>query len=222
MTGETLSRCSNATRWAHSRGGWLRPDQVFIRSKFDSIEAALGPIHEPDRPRPMTDLATARDRAGELEALFSSLVAAEQRSRKTVPLVALVIAAFFLLISRLEAGLLAVAGAYAFGILLAAFDLGIFWYMWPQGSRSFAYVYVRGVPTLESIGEASRGFHDAVRGLNDSDRHSFIADLSTDRYPLLAAAASTSWTLLPGVARDEFASASEVAQLALRADGQER
>jgi len=200
----------------------LGPDQVFIRSKFDSIEAALGPIHEPDRPRPMTDLATARDRAGELEALLSSLSAAERRSRKSLPLVALVIAGFFLLITRFAGGLLAFAGAYAFGVLLAAFDLGIFWFMWPQGSRSMAYLYVRGVPALETIGDASRRFHDAVRGLNDSDRRSFITDLSTNRYPLLAVVARASWTLLPGVARDELASTSEVAQLALRADGQER
>lgn len=182
----------------------MAQEQAFIRGRFSSLEAAVGPFFELERPHPMTELVTARQRASELETLLERVVDGRRRSWKLVPVLAVGYAAIPLIVIRLDLGLAGLAGAYLFGLLVGVWDRAVFWWFWPLGSRTFSSIVLSRLPSMASLNEASRSLHDAVRGLNGSDRGTLLDDLRAGRYPLLAVAARTSWTLLPGEARDEL------------------
>lgn len=174
---------------------------LVARRVISSAESLDGPFHQPERPHPTVDLQAAIDATDSLERLLVRAVRARSKSLLFPLALALTLA---LASSPSRDWSIAVSLA-AVGLLIGLFD-----HLWgtgpfPMGRAGFATYFILQVlgPPLSEVAAAARVLHDAIRGLAPVSRQELLGNLPCS-HPLIAAAAESSWTLVPKSMRGEI------------------
>jgi len=177
---------------------------MLVRAPFAAVEGWVGPFYEPERAHPMVDLAEARMRTANLEALLARLVRARVRSLVILPILGVAFGIASIVMWPGQGAWLRAAAAVALGVGIGLVDHLISWGGWVTGyaGRSIAVLFALGL-NVDAIAEASRGLHDAILGLSGPDQQTLLGGLTVSGYPLVARAARTSWTLVPSSVRSE-------------------
>ena len=178
--------------------GW---QTLVARRVISSAESLDGPFHQPERPHPQVDLQAAIDASDSLEHLLFRAV----RSRAKSLLFPLALAVTLALASSPSRDWSIALSLAAVGLLIGLFDhiLGTGPFFTGRGGLATHLILEVLGPPLAEVAAAARALHDAIRGLAPVSRQELLGNLSRS-HPLTAAAAESSWTLVPKSVRGEI------------------